>query len=429
MPVTFGVSRRVTPMTTIRTADHMAIRNSVMRAASVAAAALTDADSDPEHRLRALMEGHGRVLTARGPGQPMTFDQFQQLLLGDLAALLPSGVPAEEMDGLRLIDEDNEFDPDMFDLDVEQRMVLQALRRAGYRGQTVGVDALDQELDQTRAHRQMTSTDSQDDYVAWRSALIEEPAGSVRDLRMLNLPATLTEFYQPIPFDATYDRWWFRCPVCRWPMKITVHGTNNRRTGQVRCFHRPHVEAGASYEFKIPAEGSMPHLNPVSTVTPARGNAAVLACDPKPPTPEPILTDGHKALVRGVWRCTTIPGLPELGLFKALSVPHVRDKGVTAHLWPVLDSYDLLVAVPDGNGGCTEFRVDVKDYTYATLLADKINADGGDSGGAQWLVVPDSREKSVSMLDAVCRQYGMRALTAGDFGAMVCEMVGEQWTS
>ncbi|MFI8456859.1 hypothetical protein [Kitasatospora sp. NPDC085464] len=415
--------------TTSVSANQMAVRNSVMRAASVAAAALTNADSDPEARLRALMDGHGRVLAARGPGQPLTFSQCLELLLGDLSALLPDGVPAEEMKGLRLIDEENDFEPDMFDLDIEQRMVLQALRKAGFGGRTVGVDTLDRELDQTRLHRQLTSTESQQDYVAWRSTLIEVPSGSDRELRRLNIPATIAEFYQPIPYDAVHDRWWFRCPVCWWPMKITVHGANGRAVGKARCYHRPHVQQGAAYEFKIPAPGSPPRLQLLSTVVSAAGNAAVLAPDPKAPIPEPVLADGHKALVRGVWRCTTIPGLPELGLYKVLSTARLRDKGLVVELWPDLDRYDLFVGVPGGHGGIKKFRVDVKDYTYATLLANKINADGGDGGGAEWLVVPDIRENTISMLDSVCRQHRMRAMAAGDFGAMLCELVGEPWTS
>ncbi len=48
--------------------SHDVIRQMVMRAAAMSAKALTGTEQSPEGRLRTLMEGHGEVLAARGPG-------------------------------------------------------------------------------------------------------------------------------------------------------------------------------------------------------------------------------------------------------------------------------------------------------------------------------------------------------------------------
>lgn len=137
--------------------------------------------------------------------------------------------------------------------------------------------------------------------------------------------------------------------------------------------------------------------------------------------PPPVLADGHKALTRGVWRWTTIPGRVEIDLYRAL-----KARGLAPVLWPDLDAYDLLIEVGTGPGR-TVFRIDLKDYTSAVLLAQKVQADGGDAGGAQWLVVPDYRSASVPLLTAVCREFGLQVATAGDMGALIGQAAGVAW--
>jgi hypothetical protein len=101
--------------------------------------------------------------------------------------------------------------------------------------------------------------------------------------------------------------------------------------------------------------------------------------------PQAQLTEGHKALTRGIWRYTTVPGLPELALHDRL-----KKRGLKVSLWPGLDAYDLLVEAGPKRGRKVPFKVDVKDYTSAMTLASLIHAQEGDRGGAEWLVVPDT---------------------------------------
>ncbi|MFD4320818.1 hypothetical protein [Streptomyces sp. NPDC058548] len=400
----------------------------VMAAAAMSAKALTDTEQTPEGRLRTLMEGHGQILAACGPGHPLPFSTFRTLLSGDLAHLLPSGMPAEELEGIRLITEDGLFETDLFDFEQEQRVVLRALRATTRDGRSTSSTLLQAEMDQDTVFSAMKKRgmQNQQHYVNDRSALIRHPAGQETILSRLNLPSNIRQFYKPISFESAYEQWWFACPICRWPMKVTIHGSRDTASGKVRCFHRLHADKqGASYTFKIPELGKPPVLIPGDRAPRQTGTAAVL--DPNGdgplPVPQPTPLANHVALTRGVWRWTTVPGLVEIALYDALV-----KRGITVALWPDVDAYDLLAEGRTPQGTRFEFRIDVKDYTSPILLAKKIQADDGDAGGAQWIVVPDHREASVPLLTGVCAEFGLNVATAGDIGQMVCKKAGTQWT-
>jgi REase associating with pPIWI_RE len=395
------------------------LRHRVLTAAAMAAQALTDTEQPPEGRLQTLMEAHGRILAVRGPSSPMTFSRFRELLAGDLARLLPDGFPAEEMDGVRLITPDGLYDDDLYDLEQEQRLVLRTLAKAVRRGRRADSDGIEAEMDQERAYAALKKRQDQAAYVDGRKALIQTSAGPDGKLRKLKLPSSVADFYRPISHAATYDRWWFACPVCGWPMRITMSRSRGSKTGSARCFHRPHTAQGAAYHFKIPSGGKPPALVPAASPPPLPpGNASVLFTDVRGRVPEPIPVDGHKALTRGVWRWTTVPGLVEVALYQALA-----DRGLKPVLWPDLDTYDLHV-----EAGTEVFQIDLKDYSNPMLLARKVQADEGDAGGAQWLVVPDYRASSVPLLTAVCREFGLKVTTAGEIGATISQAGGKAWT-
>lgn len=398
------------------------LRHQVLTAAAMAAQALTDTEQPPEGRLQTLMDAHGRILAARGPAGRMTFSCFRELLAGDLAQLLPDGVPAEEMDGVRLITPDGMYDDDLYDLEQEQRLVLRTLAKAVRRGRPASGDDLEAEMDQERVYAALKKRQDQAAYVEGRKALIQMPAGPDGKLRKLMLPSSVADFYRPVSHAATYDRWWFACPVCGWPMRITLGRSRGAKTGSARCFHRPHTAQGAAYHFKIPSGGKPPSLVPAASPPPLPpGNASVLFTDVRGHIPQPVPVDGHKALTRGVWRWTTVPGLVEIALYQALA-----DRGLKPALWPDLDAYDLHVEAGEGAGKAI-FRIDLKDYSNPLLLARKVQADEGDAGGAQWLVVPDHRASSVPLLAAVCREFGLKVTTAGEIGAQVCQAGGALW--
>ncbi len=403
-------------------ASATSVRHRVMTAAAMAAQALTDTEQSPEGRLQTLLDAHGQILAARGPASPLTFSAFRDLLRQDLALLLPEGIPAEEMQGVRLITPEGTFDDDLYDLEQEQRLVLRALARTTRGGRSASSELLGSEMDQERVYTALKKPLDQDRYVEGRKALIEFPVGSDSRLRKLRLPSSVAEFYRPIAHPAICDRWWFPCPVCRWPMKITICGVGGKKTGSVRCFHRPHMRLGATYHFKIPDAGKPPTLVPAASPPPRPSGAdSVLFPDVTGRVPDPVPVEGHKALTRGVWRWTTVPGLVEVALFTALET-----RGLKPDLWPDLDAYDLHVEIND-RGHTTVFRIDVKDYTNPVLLARKVQADEGDAGGAEWLVVPDYHASSTPLLATVCAQFGLEVATAGEIGALTCEKAGVAW--
>ena len=132
---------------------------------------------------------------------------------------------------------------------------------------------------------------------------------------------------------------------------------------------------------------------------------------------------GYQALKRPVWRYTTIAGLPELRLHEELTLG-LKGTDFTAELWPGGDRYDHRVT--RAGSAQSLFPADLKDYTWVNHLITKIHMDGGDQGGAKWLIVPDHRKSQVQQLDQVCGAYDIRALIATDYLEMVLNATGKK---
>lgn len=396
--------------------DHA--RYLVTKAAVHAAKALTSPGRRPEQRLETLMECHGSVLAARGPGSPLPFGQFRDALSGDLAQLLPAGVEPVDLKGLAVVDQDGQITENAFDLDFEQRILLHTLHKLHRTTGVAGVREFREEVEQETVYQALSKQGVQSIYENGRKDLIRTPAGHTDDLADLRLPPSVADFYQEIPYGSTHQGWWYPCPICRWPMRLVLRKSASILTGSARCWHTPHAEMGASYLFRPTSDGSAAALRPESRPDPPTGPESVLFPDIDA-IPEPTPVDKHKALVRGVWRYTTVPGIPELALRDQM-----YERGLAAELWPSLDAYDLRVTVP---GVGKPFKVDVKDYTSATTLGSLIHAQEGDRGGAEWLVVPDYRAGQIPLLSEVCARYGMKAVTASAFGELVCTKAGVRW--
>ncbi|MCY1144114.1 hypothetical protein OWR29_39480 [Actinoplanes sp. Pm04-4] len=390
----------------------------VTKAAVHGAKALTSPGQNPEQRLATLMECHGTVMAARGPGNPLPFGQFRDALSGDLAQLLPTGVDPVDLQGLSVVDQDGQVAENAFDLDFEQRMLLHTLRRLNRVTSVAGGRELREEVEQETVYLALSKQGVQSIYENGREDLIRYPAGPTADLADLRLPPSVVEFYQDIPYGSTHQGWWYGCPICRWPMRLVLRKSAGTLTGSARCWHAPHAEMGASYLFSPAKDSSPAVLLPEPRPDRLAAREQVLFPDLEE-IPEPRPVDKHKALVRGVWRYTTVPGIPELALRDQL-----RKRGLKVELWPSLDAYDLRVTVP---GTDKPFKVDVKDYTSAATLGSLIHAQEGDRGGAEWLVVPDYRAGQIPLLSEVCARWGMKAITASAFGEFVCTRAGVSW--
>jgi REase associating with pPIWI_RE len=397
------------------------IRYLVTRAALHAAKAITTSGLEPQRRLTTLMECHGVVLAARGPSSPLSFGDFRRAIKGDLALLLPSGVDPLDLGGLLVVDQDGQVTEDAFDLDLEQRMLLHTLRKLDKAAGAVSSRDLQSEIEQETAYMLLGRQGDQVAYEEGRTNLIRYPSGPVSELSELKLPPLVVDFYEDIPYSSVYRGWWFPCPICRWPMRLALRKNAGVVVGSARCRHAPHAEMGAAYLFRPPTEASAPELLPEPSPARPTGRESVLYPDIET-LPEALPAAGHKALARGIWRYTTVPGLPELALRDRLV-----ERGLTVHLWPGLDAYDLLVEAGPKRAKKKLFKVDIKDYTSAATLAKLVHAQEGDKGGADWLVVPDHRAGQVPLLSGVCAKYGMTVATASEFGELVCRQSGVSW--
>ncbi|BDU04545.1 hypothetical protein FMUBM48_08080 [Nocardia cyriacigeorgica] len=398
--------------------DDITVRSRVMRAALRAAEAQTVPGIEPVDRLKVLRECHGEVLAVRGPGSPLSFEDFRRAVAEDLSRLLPDGVASDEFEQLSSIDQGH-IDPTAFDIAAEEQMVLKhVLRKARGSGRLASTSELQSEIEQEMVYTYLRKPGEQRAYEAGRSALIKHPYYPAEDLCDLAIPVSVGEYYQPIPFGSLFRGWWFPCPICRWPMRITAGA--DRHVRGAKCWHQPHTDMGAIYLIDSTVKDRAPQLIPEHVVEPPEGSAAVL--HPNLGTiPAALPADGYRALVRGVWRYTTIPGIPELALYHALNA-----RGLKVELWPGLDAYDLRVVV--GEESCERvYAVDIKDFTSARTLGELIHAQEGDAGGADWLVVPDHRAAQLPLLSGVCDQYGLQVATATGFAERICAEAGVAW--
>lgn len=401
------------------------IRALVARAGLRAVRAATGHGLTADQRMDTLMECYGMVLAAHGPSTTLTFSDFRHSLSsGTVAALLPGGVEPGGLEDIPLLDEGQE-PAALFDVDFEQRVLLRAVRRTdGLAGVMTDRQLVD-EIDQEVVYEAMKKSGKQDRYELYRANLIRHPAGSTDDIAALALPEAARGAYQEIPLDSRFRDWWYPCPMCHWPMRITTPSNGGRADGHgvARCWYEPHANLGAWYDFKVPADGRPPLLvprRPAQRRSPREHVLVPVLVDP----PTPLLAEDHRALVRGVWRYTTVPGLIELALCDALT-----ERGLAVDLWPGLDLFDLRITLSSGRSGRSvgEYAVDVKDYTSAMSLGRLIHEQEGDRGGATVLVVPDHRASQVPLLQNVCGRYGMSAMAATDFAEKVCEEAGVAW--
>src|SRR5260370_10925175 len=142
----------------------------------------------------------------------------------------------------------------------------------------------------------------QEAYVKARRFLIELPAGKREDIadELAETGARCAATYQDIPADQQHaardKRWWWPCPLCRWPMHVTSE--------TVRCRYRPHRAAFQLAAAQRPGTGA-PRLLRVREDGPAapRGRPA----------------DGAACVDASIWRHVVAPGATE--------IPIARDWG------------------------------------------------------------------------------------------------------
>jgi hypothetical protein len=381
----------------------MQVRYMALHAALVAAEGLTDSELSGVRRMGALTQAYGIVMALRGPGHPVSFEEFRGLVRGPVAGLLPPGVDEGGLEWIYAID------PETDDRSVE----LEALDSeygdvARLSGELPHWPWLRGELAERKAFALFRQGGEQRAYERRRSFVIRRPAGTRAELRAM--PQEIEDLYGRVPGERIYDRWCFPCPVCRWPMRV-AGGVDVAR---VACDDRGHRERGADYRFvRDDKRDEPPEL--VRMHQPAVPSARIRRLAPV--ASEPIAVEAGRVLMVGpeCWHSHVVPGLLELALHDEL-----RAKGAGVELWPGLDSYDLRITA----GRKREWKVDVKDVISVPALLRRME---GEEGRGMHLVVPDRLSSEVPLLRRTLSAAGWKVKTAAGLATEVCHALGVRW--
>ena len=261
------------------------VRHLITRAALRAASAVTATGLLPMQRLATLMECHAAVAAARGPLSAISFSDFRALVTAGrgpepgrsvLETLLPAGVEPLDFSQVTMLHRDGEVADDMFDVELEQRMLMHTLRKLGAEAGAVSDAQLQSEIEQETAYALLKKSGRQQVYENGRQDLIKHPAAAVRT-----------------------------CPICgcrRWsrrsirtsatPRSIRVGGflpgmqvadaglaaaIRPRLGPGARCWHGPHAANGCLLPLRPPSGGAPPVLHPEGALPLPAPREAVLA--------------------------------------------------------------------------------------------------------------------------------------------------------
>lgn len=332
-------------------------------AAVRAAVAWSQRKEDPGRAWREISSMTGVMSYVRGPADgakdPVGLIDALRHPLSKLAPELPW--EHEPLADISLIDADDALAPDVHEWAGEY---LHALYLAADDSGTKWLPTWSwQRAEQVeRLFNDDLRSGSEEEYSRTREFVIKSPAGVERELvtRRNKLGALPAGSFAAIPSDRKYGRYWWACPRCAWPMRVS--GT------RVRCEIRSH---GADYQLSASSEpDAVPTVSARTStrkVAPRARNAADSVCVPE-----------------AIWRFIVVPGLAELELRDKLE----RVPWTSVSMWPGRDVCDLRVRVD----GCTQmWEVDVKDHARVSTIAER-------PPSAQTLVVPNSRSQQLRTL-------------------------------
>lgn len=328
-------------------------------------------------RWQRVAELHGGVALAHlvHEGRLLPLTEFAAGLSGQLVDLIPANL-REEWDDIPLLEGDDLSGPATDLLRENLAPSATALQVAEW-----GWQSLSAEKVQGWLYHQLLDSGTDEGYVQARLAVIQHPAGEMvtvnNRIKAVGLPRD--GLYESIPAWAWVtrgaDRYWFQCPLCRWPMRVQL--------GTVSCRYPPHQRQIGSLTVRLQGDGS-PRLSGLRADRIGKAGAET--------DTRPLPVQGHISLVHPVWRYSTIPGWEEWGLARVLR----EIKGVDAQLWPRSDAYDLLVTVVGTNW---RRRIDLKDYSDPGRLANLLSQKQALRDKDMLILVPDYRESQVGVLN------------------------------
>lgn len=359
-------------------ADAVYSRDWPVVACCLAAAAVSDPAVDDRRKAVILMDCLGVLAAVSSNGQAPTLGQFRSGLFGPMSDLLPGSADVGSVGDIVLLDAAGGLAPEVEDILQEHYVDCAA-------------------LDQHWTHRRVRAEQKErhlyqglralgaKGYSRARGLLTDHPSGELRVLRRLwdELWPQYGD-YEPVAgwTWAQLDGWWYPCPKCHWPMRVSKAGA----VARVEC--EAHAARGVRYSARIGGgtASAAPSLQPAGRDAPEVTGLPA--------------TSEHMAVARPVWRYVTLPGVLECEIRDyALSL------GADVEMWPDLDKYDVRVRV-----GEREWRIDAKAWASPARLVDALGGERPE--GVLYIVLPDHQGSVCQALHDALKPQGFRVRTA-----------------
>lgn len=369
------------------TEDSSRARDWAVSACCLAASAMSDPDLKGGRKAEKLMDCLGVLSAVSPPGHVITLGDLRAGLSGPLRDLLPPGIDAGLIGDAVLLEPWGTLSPESEDVAREHLIECEVLQQHWTHGRVRA------EQEEQRLYQELRTLDDEE-YSRARGLLTDRASGA-RGILRKEWDNLWPRFggYAPISgWPWTHlDGWWFACPLCKWPMKVTVDGA----IAKIEC--EGHTRYGIRYTTR--AEGG-PAGPPV--LQSAGKNAREISGEP--------VTAADMAVSRSVWRYVTLPGVLECELRD-----HAAGLGAGVAMWPDRDKYDLHITTPS-----REWRIDAKAWASPVKLLDALR-DHPPRERPMYIVVPDHQRFACHALNEALAPLGYIVRTASQVKDQVTE--------
>jgi hypothetical protein len=335
------------------------------------------------------MDCLGVLAAVSPPGHVITLGQLRAGLSGPLRDLMPPGIDAGTIGDVVLLDPWGSLSAEAEDVAREHFIECAALEQH-WTHRRVRAEQEEQHL-----YQELRAL-GDEGYSRARGLLTDHASGELQVLR--NQWDTLWPrfgSYEPVvkwPW-AQLGGWWFACPFCKWPMKVTREGA----ISTVQC--EAHVARGIRYTASADGRDTGP------PILQAAGDGAPDVCGLP-------ASAAYLAVSRPVWRFVTLPGVLECGLRD-----HATGLGAKVTMWPDLDSYDVHIETP-----ARQWRIDAKAWVSPVRLLDALR-DRPPRERPLYIVIPDHQRPACRALNEALRPHGFIVRTAAQIKSEVSKTI------
>lgn len=360
------------------TVDSSRARDWAVIACCLAASAMSDAALSGGRKAAVLMDCLGVLAAVSPPGDVVTLGQLRAGLSGPMRNVLPPGIDAGMTGDVVLLEPWGTLSPEAEDVAREHFIECTALEQHWTHRRVRA------EQEEQRLYQELRAL-GDDGYSLARGLLTDHASGDLQVLRR-EWDTLWPRFgsYEPVlkwPW-AQLGGWWFACPTCRWPMRVTQEGAITT----VQC--EAHAHRGIRYTARPDGRDAG------SPVLQAAGkNAPDVSGQPA--------TAAYMAVSRAVWRFVTLPGVLECELRD-----HAAEQGAKVAMWPDRDSYDVHIKTP-----ARQWRIDAKAWTSPVRLLDALR-ERPPQERPLYIVLPDHQRPACRALNEALRPHGFIVRTA-----------------